>query len=73
MLADFPTTTGQTNVWTGGSYADYFIDLGGDMSIGQDGNQSNLTYYVADQTHLTTAGGAVVASYVKNAILLFPR
>lgn len=71
MLADFAVSAG-INIWKGGpaAYADYFIDLGGDATIGQAGQSSNTTYYL-DGTHLTNAGCAIVAGYVKNAISLF--
>lgn len=71
LLADFPTATGQTRITSGGAYADYLIDVGADPTIGCAGCQTNTTYY-ADLVHLTNAGYAIVADYVKKAIQLFP-
>ena len=33
---------------------DGFADMGADPNLGADGDYSNLTYFLADQTHLTT-------------------
>lgn len=71
LLADFPTATGQTRITSGGAYADYFINIGADPTIGLAGQEANTTYY-ADLVHLTNAGYAIVADYVKKAIQLFP-
>lgn len=71
LLADFPTATGQTNIWTGASYADYLVNVGADGTIGLVGQETNTTYY-ADLVHLTNAGYAIVADYVKKTIQLFP-
>lgn len=72
LLADFPTATTQTNIWTGASYADYLVDVGSDATIGVAGAELNTTYYVGDKVHLKNAGYAIVAQYVANAIGLFP-
>ena len=71
LLADFPIATGQTNITSGGAYADYLINIGADTTIGLAGQTTNTTYY-ADLVHLTNAGYAIVADYVKRAIQLFP-
>lgn len=68
LLGDFTVPTGFTNIWTGGSYADALVDLASDSVIGLPGSQSNLTYFNADQVHLTDAGYAIVAGYVKDAV-----
>lgn len=72
LLADFPTPTAFPNIYTGGAYADYFIDIGADANIGVAGSQSNPTYYDADLIHLNNTGYGVVAGYVLNAISLLP-
>lgn len=69
LLADFPTATGETNIWTGASYADALVNVGADTTIGLAGQTTNTTYYL-DLVHLTTAGYAIVASYVQKAIQL---
>lgn len=52
--------------WT--SYADALADVAADSRIGDAGDQNDLTYYLADAIHLTTAGAAVVAGIVTTAI-----
>ena len=42
-------------------------DVGNDATIGAAGASNDTTYY-SDKTHLTTAGYAIVATYMKNAI-----
>lgn len=71
LAGDF-TTTIATNVKTGGAaYADYLIQLSGDTNIGVTGADQNATYYnSSDFTHLTNAGYAVVAGYVKTVMNL---
>lgn len=69
LLADFPSATAHTNIYTGAAYADYLVDVGADSTIGLAGQESNTTYYT-DLVHLTNAGYAIVAAYVKNAISL---
>lgn len=71
LRADFPTATGESNIWTGASYADYLVDIGSDSTIGDTGDELNTTYYL-DKVHLTSAGYAIIADYVKKAIQLFP-
>lgn len=71
LLADFPTATAHTNITRGGAYADFLINIGADTTIGEAGDELNTTYY-ADRVHLTNAGYAIVADYVKKAIQLFP-
>lgn len=65
-LSDFPNSVG-TNIYSGGSQADLFVNLYGDVNL-QDAN--NTTYFNADKIHLTTTGFDLVASYVYNAINL---
>lgn len=71
LLADFSTATAESGIWTGAAYADYLVHVGGDATIGDAGDENNTTYYL-DKVHLTNAGYAIVADYVKKAILLFP-
>lgn len=71
LLADFPAATGEAGITTGAAYADYLVHVGGDSMIGDAGDELNTTYYL-DKVHLTSAGYAIVADYVKKAILLFP-
>lgn len=71
LRSDFPTATGQTRITSRASYADYLIDIGDDPTIGQAGQTTNTTYYL-DLVHLTSAGYAIPAEYVKKAIQLFP-
>lgn len=47
---------------------DALVDLGADATIGEAGDQNNLTYYGADKTHLTTDGYAVLIPLVVTAI-----
>lgn len=69
LLADFPTSTGQTRITTGASYADYLIHIGDDPTIGQAGQTTNTTNY-QDMVHLTSVGFGIPATYCKNAIYL---
>lgn len=48
--------------------ADAVVDIGSDSTIGDSGDQNNATYYNADKVHLTTAGYAIVAQAVADAI-----
>lgn len=68
LLADFPTPTAFTNIYTGAAWADVLVDVGADATIGVPGSQFNLTYYSPDQIHLTNAGYTVVAGYAKQAL-----
>lgn len=70
LLADFSSSTIYTNVYAGAPYADYLVHVGGDSTIGDSGDENNTTYYL-DKVHLTSAGYAIVADYVRNAIQLF--
>lgn len=67
LLADFPTTTAFTNIRRGGTYADVFVNVGADATIGAPGSQNNTTYYDADTIHLKNAGYAIVAALAKDA------
>lgn len=71
LLADFPSTTQHSLIYTGASYADYLVDVGSDQAIGEFGDELNPAYY-SDGIHLTAAGMAIVADYVRKAIFLFP-
>lgn len=70
LLADFSTATGESGIWTGAAYADYLVHVGGDGTVGDSGDENNTTYYL-DKVHLTSAGYAIIADYVKRAIDLF--
>lgn len=67
LRGDFATPTSDPLIWTGASYADYLIDIAGNTTIGDSGDELNTTYYL-DGTHLTAAGYAIVAGYAKTAI-----
>ena len=49
-------------------FADALADVGGDSTIGDFGDQENLTYYSPDEVHLTAAGHVIVKDIVKAAI-----
>jgi len=51
------------------SFADAFADVGDDPTIGQTGDNLNLTYYNADKVHMTDAGYAVVAGIFEDSVL----
>ncbi len=51
------------------SFADALADVGADTTIGDAGDELNLTYYQSDKVHMTDAGYDIVAEYVKVAIL----
>ena len=51
------------------SFADAFADVGDDPTIGQTGDNLNLTYYNADKVHMTDAGYAIVAGIFEDAVL----
>lgn len=55
------------NGWA--TFADRLADLAADTTIGDAGDQNNVTYYDADKAHMTTAGYAIVAGIVKAAVL----
>lgn len=67
LLTDFSTNV-STNIYSGGSYADYYINLVGD-SVFQ--NAGNTTYYQVDGIHLNTTGYGLAAPYIVTAIQLF--
>jgi len=50
------------------TFADALIDVGNDTTIGQAGQDSNLTYYLGDGIHLNEAGYAIVAGLAATAI-----
>ncbi len=49
------------------TFADALADVGNDAIIGQIANMPNETYWI-DYIHMTAAGYAIVADYVKTAI-----
>jgi lysophospholipase L1-like esterase len=49
------------------SFADAMADVGDDSTIGQEGDNLNLTYYT-DETHMTDAGYAIVAGIFEDAV-----
>lgn len=51
------------------SFYDKLADVGYDGRIGQAGQELDTTYYDADKVHMNNTGYAIVAGYVKNAIL----
>lgn len=59
------------SIRSGASSNGYVVaDVAGDSRIGMDGDQTNATYYSAsDQTHLTDAGYAILASYATRPLL----
>lgn len=66
MLSDFTVATGRTNIWgarTGVTYADYYIDIAADATVGTEASLSNATYYVSGGPHPTNAGHAVLENY----------
>jgi lysophospholipase L1-like esterase len=50
-------------------WSDYFVDIGADATIGQYGQQDNLTYYVVGGTHLTAAGQQIVADLLNTVLV----
>lgn len=69
MAADFaPTST--PRVLASAPYADLLAQIGSDPAIGVAGSQSNATNYGPDLTHLTDAGYAIPAAYVKTLVTL---
>ena len=56
------------------SFADALADVGGDATIGQDGQNTNTTYYNADAIHPNSACHAILANYIRAATgkLLLP-
>lgn len=71
LRATYPNATAYPRIYTGASPGVIFCDVGDDPTIGQPGDELNLTYYF-DGVHLTQAGYAIVAGdYVKPAIDLF--
>lgn len=67
LLTDFSTNV-STNIYSGASYADYYINLIGDAAFQ---NAANTTYYQVDGIHLNATGYDIVAPYVVTAIQLF--
>lgn len=70
LRADAPTATAYSKITTGASYADFLVDVADDSLIGDAGDELNTTYYSSDKVHLVNAGYAIIASYVKNALIL---
>ena len=72
MLADFPTATSSPLVYRAGpgvTYADYYVDLGGDSVMGANGNTGNTTYY-ADGVHPTLVGYQYLSPIIRPALTL---
>lgn len=71
FLADFSIATAYPLIFAASGSVTYgtdlYIDMGGDATIGQAGQNTNETNY-ADGIHLTNIGNGRVASQVKNAI-----
>ncbi len=75
MLTNLPCTgCNETNrqswntlIRNGGACSYTVADVGNDPTIGQAGNNLNLTYY-QDGTHPTAAGDAIVATYLVTAL-----
>ena len=69
LLADFDTAAGAALVFSPSSatYADLYIDLGGDMAFGQDGHEANGALY-PDGVHPSSAVHAAIASYLLAAL-----
>ncbi len=53
----------------GGACAYTFENTGNDPTIGQAGQWSNATYYMADGIHPTPAGDAIIAPYMTAALI----
>lgn len=71
LLGDFTSATSDTIIWTGAAYADYFLDIGGDLNIGQTGQ--NLTGpYDIDRIHLNNGGYEYFASKMLTLIRMIP-
>jgi hypothetical protein len=71
LRTDFDGITAYTNIFTpamGTTYADVFIDVGNDASLGCTDCWQNLTYFDADQVHLQVAGYAIKKNYALNAL-----
>lgn len=68
-LTQYSIATSETNIWKNAD-GNFYVDLGGDPTVGQAGQTTDTTYYL-DLVHLTGTGYAIVANYVKKAILLF--
>ena len=72
LLTDFSASTtaplvyGPANNST--TYADAYVDLGGNQAIGQYA-QSGQTLYFADGIHPTNAGATIIAGYVRAALV----
>jgi lysophospholipase L1-like esterase len=50
------------------SYADHLVDIGANSTIGDNGDQNNLTYYIVGGVHLTAAGQLIVGNYLATII-----
>jgi lysophospholipase L1-like esterase len=69
-LSKYTIPTAYAAVWQNAD-GNFYIDLGADITIGDDGDQNSTAYY-QDKVHLTAAGCAIVAGYVDKALRLFP-
>ena len=59
MLADSVTASGVSNVTSGASYCDYYIDIFADTRFQ---TYSDTTYYQADGIHLNATGSGIIAN-----------
>jgi len=50
------------------TWLDAVADVGGDATIGENGDSANATYYNADAIHLKDAGHTIAATYFRDAI-----
>ncbi len=71
FLGDFTASAGTLTygAGTGVTYADYYIDLGGDANIGAAGASANTAFFV-DAIHPTDVGHSIIAGYVRALLSL---
>lgn len=50
------------------TWLDAVADVGGDLTIGENGDSANATYYNSDAIHLKDAGHTIAATYFRDAI-----
>ncbi len=68
-LSDATRATVNANIAANyASFAHALADVAADTTIGQNGQNTNLTYYNADGIHMTDAGYTIVAGLVKTAL-----
>jgi lysophospholipase L1-like esterase len=75
LLADFTVATATPNIYAAGvgvTYADFYVDIAADTTIGIFAARLDTTYYV-DGLHPTNAGHVVLETYGSALVdLLFP-